>query len=266
MTRWMVMAGAMACLLGCDPSATEEDPDRGIAVGNPGLLSVSMALTAELEVTAASLEVSSFEFASCGGGSYASASGGVADLADEPEAFDFPAGAWCGVRLNPSGGFHVEATWGTSTIVLDLEVADVSVGADETFDADEESEFAFELGTVDWLDPGVLGWVEGEDVTVDGEHDLHDVLVAALELDSALFDDLDGSGAVEQPERDAGPLATGEIQLSFDIAPEAAGYTADSAQSGCGTSCSASGGTRRGGLMGLALLLLGVVWWGRRNG
>ncbi|MCP4873016.1 MAG: hypothetical protein GY898_30350 [Proteobacteria bacterium] len=262
MRRWLLVVLAAAAFAGCDPNA-EEDPDRGIAVGNPGLLSVSMAVTADVEVTAATLAVSSFEFAGCGGYAYASTSGGTVDLAAEPEGYDFTEGSWCGVRINAVGVFHVEATSGASAISLDLEVDDISVGADVAFDAEESSEFAFELGTVDWLAPVVAALVGDEDLSIDVEHELHDELVAALQLDSALFDDLDGSGVVEDPERDAGALATGEIQLSFDIAPNAAGYTSDSATSGCGMSCD-SGGGGAPGAVGF-LLVLALVGSRRRS-
>jgi len=255
---------AVACavaLMGCDPNGQEDD-NRGIAVGNPGLLSVSMAITSDVEVIAATLAISSVEFAGCDEAAYASTSGGAADLALEPATYDFAEGSWCGVRLNASGLLHLEADWAPeigvgSRITLDLELDDVRVGTLDAIDASEASEFAFELGVPDWLDPDLLGLVDGEDLTVEPGDDLHDGLVDALRSEAALFDDTDGSGAVEQEERDAGPLATAEIQVNFDLSPTLAGLDSGASAQACGSNVAGGGGP---GLV--ALLLLGL---GRRR-
>ncbi len=248
-------------LLGCTPEADDER-NEGIAVGNPGLLSVSLAVTADVDVTRADLDVTTLEFGGCGG--YGAEVGGAADLALEPAAFAIDAGRWCGVRLNLGAPLVVEASWGTSAIALTLDADEITVGAAASFDVDEETELAFEIGMPEWLDPVALGMTDGEDLVVGPGDDLHDELVAALHGDSALFDDLDGSGDVGGDERDAGPLALGDVEFTIEQTDAEGAYPNSAGYAGQACACAASVGVGDAGAAVLLLLPLFAVSRRRR--
>ena len=199
-------------------------------------------------------------YGTCGGYDEAEGGGEEADLVEGPAEYSFPAGTWCGVglqivRLDLVGRWAPDSGE-EATFTMQLDVDDVVLGfVDDVLDVDDETELAFELGSPGWLAADVLGLVDGEEQEVLPEHDLYGELVAALQEESAAFDDLDGSGVVEELERDAGPLAiAADIQFRD---PGAAGVSGDAA--GYMSGCDASGGARPGvGWLGL-LGLLGIA-------
>lgn len=247
-------------LLGCQPAG---EPNEGIAVGNPGLTSVSLAVTDSVALSSVRGSLSRVRFAGteCGGADVSRALALELDLAEGPADFDFPEGTWCGLILDLSGPLLLEGTWsdglGSGSLSLSLAVGSVSLGAvDEALDVDGDSELAFELASPGWLDIALDGLQDGEALVVDADSALHAGLVALLSEDSQLFDDVDGDGLVAPEERDAGPVATAR-ELRF----EEAGAYATNADSGMAAACGVAGGVGSGG--GLWLLL--VLAWVRRG-
>ena len=247
--KWLCLA---LVLLGCQPAG---EPNEGIAVGNPGLTSLSLAVTDSVALASVSGSLYRVRFAGadCGGLDVSSPVSLDIDLAQEPAAFDFPGGTWCGLILDFSGPLQFEGSWndglGSGALDVALTVGSVSLGAvAESMEVDEESELAFELASPGWLDLALDGLQDGETVTVDAESPLHDLLVAALSDDSQLFDDLDGDGVVAPTERDEGPLATSR-ELRFENADA---YATTSEGVGMVAACGVAGG----GSGGWALLAL----------
>jgi hypothetical protein len=248
--RWLAI---LALLTGCQAGI---GPNEGIAVGNPGLTSMSLAVSDGMVVTAATGTVSSAQFAgeACGGADAAAALGLEVDLAQEPASFEFPAGVWCGVEVRFEGGLRVEADWTgpngeAATVVADLGLVDVSLRSSQaSLDVDEETELAMELGAPDWLDATALGLEDGDALEIDAEDPLHVALLSALTTDSRMYDDADGNGLVEDDERQLGALA-----VAGELAFYANAVGMDSSEQSCSV---ADGG---GGLGWLLLLLAGLA-------
>ena len=250
---------AMALLVGCQAGTTEHE---GIAVGNPGLASLSLAVSdgATLDSAAGRIASARFAGADCGGDDRASTLAQDVDLADGPASFDFPAGRWCGLILDLSGPLVLAGTWSegaaSGPLSATLDLGAVPLGAvDDALEVAEESELAFELGAPGWLDGSLADLADGEALEIDADSPEHDPLVAALRGDSGLFDDVDGDGVVARAERDLGPLAVAR-ELRWEEVPAAAVRT-DSGDSACAVTGRGSGG----GWLGLGLLLL----FGRRR-
>ncbi len=251
-------------LAGCQPAP--EDDNQGIAVGNPGVIAMSIAASDDVEVEAAGLRPTLVRYGTCGVGNDATVGGGdPVDLADGPADYAFPEGTWCGVGLE-TVSLEIDGRWdpGTgeqATFTLTLDLPSVVLGfVDEVLAVDDETELAFELASPGWLDAAGLGLSDGDDLVVAAGDELHDTLVASLQDESAAFDDLDGSGVVEQEERDAGPLAVpADIQFN-DTYP--AGM--DSEASGYATGCSCGATGRSDGAPLLLLLALATWRRGRR--
>ncbi len=248
--RWLVIALVLS--LGCQQEA---EPDEGIAVGNPGLTSMSMAVTDAVSLTSAAGTLNRVRFAGaeCGGVDLTSYVDLTLELALEPADFDFPGGTWCGLILDFTGPLVLTGTWddgvGAGEVDLSLNLGSVSLGAvEETLEVDAGSELAFELAAPGWLDDALGSLADGETLSAEDPL-LHDALVAAFADDSQLFDDGDGDGIVTEPERTVGPVATA-MELRF----ESVGLYGESADSAAGLSSACDVGA--GGSAGLPLFLL----------
>ncbi len=253
----LVLVGSLAGGACADPA---ESTHEGIAVGNPGVVAMSLAASPDVQVTLASLRPDWVGFAACGGQDRVVYPGGTVDLAVAPLQVDVPAGTWCGVAVRFGAGARLEASWddgvGSGTLVADLDLPELTLRAlEDGLAVDEDTMLALELGSPGWFDVQALGLVDGEEAVVAPSDPRHEVLVAALRDESALFDDLDASGLVDLPERQAGPLALpGELAFNPDVA---AGLSSDSVDA---AGCSAAPGGSGPGLawlLGLALVVLG---------
>lgn len=252
--RWSLVA---LLLVGCQ----QEEPDEGIAVGNPGLTSVSMAISDSVTLTsvAGTLRRARFAGAECGGVDVERSLDLPVDLAVEPAEFAFPGGTWCGLILDFEGALAFEGTWERGArsggVLGSPSIGSISLGAvDGVLDVDDDSELAFELAAPGWLELLVDPLEDGELLQDDDTHALHAWTVEAVVDDSGLFDDGDGDGLVTEAERAVGAVATA-MEVRFE--PLAAyGTTADSEASAM--SCSTGG-------RGLPLLLL-LVARRRRGG
>ncbi len=255
---------------GCPPVDGEDDPqDRGIAVGNPGLVSTSLALTTDVELDAVLVDIDHLRMARCGGGEHTE-SGGEADLVEAPLDIIVPSMPLCGLRAQLADVLHIEATWtseggDSATVVLDLDVGVLDlVPVDDIALSTDDADFGLELAAPHWLDPTLLGLVDGVELVVGPGDALHDDLVAAVAEDSAMFDDPDGSGAIDEVEREDGPLAiAGEI--TFEESP--VGLEDSDAAYGMseGCSCSSPGRVPRRSLALAVLVGFGLLTSGLRR-
>ncbi len=255
---------ALALLVGCAPP--EEEQNQGIAVGNPGVVSMSMAEAAGFTFTLVQAPIDALGWASCGAGDALDELATTLDLVDEPEPLPFPAGTWCGVVVRFAGPLELKATWeeggATATLTAAVDLPDVLLGAiDGDLIVDEGTAWALELASPDWLDAGALGLADGVDLVIEVADPGHALLVAAFTDETALFHDADASGLVETEERDAGPAAL-PMQFAFNPDP-APGATADAA--GYSGGCT-SGGPGSGGWTWALLSLLVLAQRRRRSG
>jgi|GEM_PF-1444387 len=253
---YLALAAFFACG-GCADPAT--DTHEGIAVGNPGVMALTLADSEDFTVTEAALPVAWVGFASCEGADRIATLGGTQDFVAGPLLVEAPAGSWCGVVVRFSGEAAFAATWddGVSTGTLGGALTQVELGfqpIDGPLVVDEDTALVLELGSPGWLDAAALGLEDGEDVVLDAEAPEHAVLVAALADESAVFDDPDGSGELDPPERNAGAVALpAQIQFNEGVV---SGLTGDSSSSGCSCESAPSPGGWAAWL--LLLLALGV--------
>ncbi len=255
----------IALLVGCVPP--EEEENQGIAVGNPGVVSMSLAEADEFTVTFAEATLQALGWASCDSGDQLDELYTTLDLATEPEALDFPAGDWCGVVVRFDGPLELELDWddGVSqgSLVATVTLPELTLGAvDGPLEVDDATTWALELASPDWLDPDALGLADGVDLTITGKDDAHELLVAAFTDETALFDDIDASGLVESPERDEGAAAL-PMQIAFNPDPSP-GSSADAA--GYASGCSCAQGAPDSNAWAVVLLLgLGLARTRRRR-
>ncbi len=253
----------IALLVGCVPP--EEEENQGIAVGNPGVVSMSLAEADEFTVTFAEAPLQALGWASCDSTDRLDELDTTLDLASEPEAMDFPAGDWCGVVVRFSGPLELELDWddgiSQGSLVATLTLPELMLGAvDGPLEVDDETSWALEFASPDWLDPDVLGLAHGVELTITAEDDEHELLVAAFTDETALFDDLDASGLVETPERDEGAVAL-PMQIAFN--PDPYGGSADAA--GYASACSCEQSAAGSSAWAIVLLLgLGLARTRRR--
>lgn len=253
-----LIALLIAALLGCTqpPDDGSGGDEMGIAIGNPGVVSLGIAASDEMQLTLAELPVAALEHHACSDSHETGIQDVNLDLTDGPVAVELLAGSWCGLRVELAEPLLIEATWApvsgeTATVAIELAVAQVDLEplVDESFTVDEDTALALELAAPGWLEATLLGLQDGDALEVGTGDALHLDLFQAVTEDSAAFDDLDGSGLVDAEERDAGPLLVGG-DLVFEPAP--AGYATDGA-----SACSVNMGG--GGEAGLLLLLLAAL-------
>ena len=256
-------AGACLALLGLGCVPPDDEQNQGIAVGNPGVVALSLAAAEGFVWTAADASVSALGFASCGSGDTLRDVAGTLDLRDGPALLPFPAGSWCGLLVRFDGPLTIAASWSeagaSGTLTATLTVPEVTLGAlAGTLAVDAGTAWALELASPDWLDAGALGLTDGVDLVVTEESPEHATLVAALTDETALFDDGDGSGLIEAPERDAGPAAL-PMELAFNLEPVAGVSSDASGGAGCALAPAPTGP------LGILLLLVSGSLVSRRS-
>ena len=96
----------LVLLAACRPP---DDTHEGIAVGNPGLVSMALATSSGFSLTRAELPIDWVGYASCGG-SDRLASVDRTDLV-VPATAAIPQGSWCGFVVALSGAATLEADW-----------------------------------------------------------------------------------------------------------------------------------------------------------
>ncbi len=258
-TRTLLALLITALLAGCPQPPDDgggDGDEMGIAIGNPGVVSLSIAASEDVELVLAELPVAALEHHGCDASHALGIQDVNLDLTDGPVAVELLPGTWCGLRVQLAEPLAIEATWAPATgesAAISLELGASRVDLEpldaDTFTVDEQTWLALELAAPGWLDAELLDLQDGDALVVDADHELHLPLVDAVARDSQAFDDLDNSGLAEAAERDDGPLLIGG-SLSFEPAP--AGM-ADVQSAGCSTSL------LPGAEPGLLLLLLALL-------
>lgn len=265
MNRRLLCAALPALLLaGC--GEPQDDTHEGIAVGNPGVVSLSLAEADTFVFTEMTLPVEWVGFGGCDGGARF-AYPAAADLVVEPLRVTVPVGEWCGVQVAFLGDATLTADWsdglgGSGSLSANLVLSDVGLQVvDDAQRIEGGVELALELASPDWLDPDALGMADGVDLVVDVGDPAHDLIVAAFTDESAVFADEDGSGRVDPDERDAGAVA---LPATLGLDPNLGDSTADAAGGSAGCSGCASSGSP-GTASAWFFFLMGGLVLGRRR-
>lgn len=117
----------------------------------------------------------------------------------------------CAVGVQTGGTLTITGVGSTGgTFELELAVGDLvrTLADPETIwpSSAVSKAFILELAAPGWVTESALGLSNGVHTVVDAQHSLHDDLVDAIELDSALFRDDNGDGVLQSSERSAGRL------------------------------------------------------------
>ena len=150
----------LSLLVGCVPP--DEEENQGIAVGNPGVVAMSLAEAEEWTVTVAEASVEALGWKACSGADRLDTLQTTLDLTADPTDLSFPAWDWCGVVVRFAGPVELEATWsdgaGTGSLAATVTLPELQLGVvDDPLAVDEDTAWALELASPDWLDAAALG-------------------------------------------------------------------------------------------------------------
>lgn len=208
----MVLFNCVLALLACK---TVERP--GTLVGNPGKMTVRIAPLGEgVEPTSADTVAATVLWLGCGNGFTEAARAETLDLL-RGEPLTIPGGRGCAVVLDfPEPLMVLSQGDREDRLVAELELpAPLTLFAGAPIAVDGE-DYVLELGAPGWLFDVELG--EGE-TEIEAGSELSRLLAIELIADSSLYPDTDGSGGLEEAERDAEPLAA----TFFPVPPELVG-------------------------------------------
>ncbi len=195
MTR-TILSIALIAMCGCRESVGERD---GTSVGNPGKGSARVAPGTEVVFQSAIATQVVIGITECD------------DKADwevlldedvlglqDSEAFEIPAGTWCGLDLELDG-IQIEGSGDDGgSFTIDLEPLRVYLYTSGS-EVSEDTSLVIELGSVGWIDATELGLPVDADITP--AHDLHETLVLRVEKESGVYAD-DGNGDLSDQERE----------------------------------------------------------------
>ena len=201
----------------------------GTAVGNPGLVSMAVASVHDVEIRDAVIVADSITLEGCDGTSTETVEIEGGGLGYDG-GLEVPSGTWCWVWIPDSllvvdgilasvvdddddeldGEFYAELT---------LEAIQLSGPTTAGFEVAEDAELVLELGSPGWTSAEELGLEEDNFVVVEGEDELHDELAERVAEGTALFDDVDGDGWVDEAERSSGLIASTEEPDPVDEGP-----------------------------------------------
>jgi len=243
----VVALSLVVAMSACEPPP----PADGIAVGNPGKGSMTLALAEAEDFTfeTAEVPVGYLGLSGCSSDDWEREDGRVADLV-ATESFELQAGTWCGLAVQWDGLLQAAGAWATESasgdFELHLDLQDLAV--DAVVELADGDALLLELAAPDWLDADALGLQDGDSVVIDAASPEHPTLAASLESTSTLFRD-DGDGVLSATERAAGPVAA---TVPSNYVPRAYADASQGVASGC--SCSAGGGSASWLLLLLPLL------------
>ena len=262
----------LLALLGLPPllaSCQTENPEGGTAIGNPGLVALSIAVADQLDVEEGWLFADGLALASCDGAEQETVAFEESELALEASV-EWPAGTWCSATLTEGDLFVFgrlegedgdddddELDDGEFMIELWLPTFALTGPTTDGFVVAEDAELVLEIASPGWTSAEELGLDEfgSVDLTPDDEL-LHDELVGRVVEGTGLYEDTDGDLAVDPEERESGALAdTAEPEP-----PASEGDDDDDGMSGSGCRSSLVGGDPSG----LLLLLLAALIRRRR--
>jgi len=158
-------------LAGC-----EQEPDEGIAVGNPGKADFAIGATAGVEIESVVLDLGSLLLHPCDGGEVVTAAIGRVVDGEGGDAVDVPEGRWCEATLEFVGDLEITGPVVDAALAIERLHFDLPGGLDV-----DGGDLQFRLGADGWMTAGL---VEGGPIEEgDGRHDL---LVARLEAGSGI--------------------------------------------------------------------------------
>lgn len=172
----------------------------GTAVGNPTGMSVQTASATALTWKSATGTAERVTVTDCAGGVRETNLDATVDLLGG--VVEVPAGTWCSVELRFTGPIELQAEAAdTSSATLRLDVRRVRLTRTQGLVSDA-SPWVLELASPGWTSAADLGATGGAAVVIDAGDPRHDLLVEAIETGSALFEDRDDDGEVDDDERD----------------------------------------------------------------
>jgi len=208
---WILLIGLTGGL-GC---SSNHDVHQGTIVGNPGDGMVSLARGADLTYAEATVRDETVLMEACLNNSDETTSPDQILQLVPVGVLEIPSGQWCGMTLL-LGDLQVSG-WGPdySTFTLELAPGQVTLNADDFF-IWRDSRYLLELGSTDWITADLLDLPGAKDVAVDSTHSLYESLNEAIASGSALYEDLNGNGELDDDEREvalaAGPDHTYAIE------------------------------------------------------
>ena len=197
MTRWTPLA--VLALSGCMVGSV----DPGTAVGNPPDALVRLAPSEAVSVSAASMTDASLLLAPCDAAEPVEEYDlGPLDLLAS-SAFEIDGFDLCGARVEADRSTMTVSTTGSEPVSIGFESIELDLGPADaanppTLQAD--AHYIIELAGPGWLDLLEDPMVEG-DPDVSKGSTLHDALLASIEDETALFEDADNDGSIDDSER-----------------------------------------------------------------
>jgi hypothetical protein len=185
-----------------------EGDRSGTLVGNPGETSLTIAPADGVSYSRVDAPLSTLKSTGCDDSKELTTVSATIDILSD-ETITLPSGQWCELRLEFSGPLEITGTAGTGTFTLQLDVGKLNLSTTTPFSTDTLVTI-LELGEPDWLDPVKLDLADGQDVSVAPGGPVHNQLVAALKAGTALYEDLNADGDLDEDERAAGTLAGDE--------------------------------------------------------
>jgi len=170
----------------------------GTAVGNPSIFSARVAPPEAVTVDAARIAVATLTATPCGGQAQTLVEAGPVDLL-AAQTWSV-GGALCAIDLQPAAPLELSGGSGDARVQLALTLPRVQRG----LSAAPTGALVFELGAPGWTSAAALGLSAGAVVQIDAADPRHDGLVDALIRLSAVYEDRDEDGEVDDDEREAG--------------------------------------------------------------
>ena len=249
-----------------------ENPEGGTAIGNPGVVAMTIASADQLDVEEAWLFADGWSLESCDGQEPQTVPFEEGELALEGSV-EWPAGTWCSAtlveadlvlfgRLEGEGDDDDDDDWDEEgEFYIELMVPTFALTGPTTagFVVAEDSDLLVELAAPGWTSAEEIGLDETTWVEVTSEDQLlHDELAGRVVEGTGLYEDSDGDWMVDPEEREAGALAdTAEPEPATDEGDD----DDEGGLSGSGCQASVGGGQASG----LSLILLAAAGLTRRR-
>lgn len=197
MTRWTPLA-ALA-LSGCMVGTV----DPGTAVGNPPDALVRLAPSEAVSVSEASLTNAALLLAPCNTAEPVEEYPlGTLDLLAS-SAFEIDGFELCGARIEGDGLSMTVSTTGSDPVSIAFASIELDLGPADAANPptlETDAHYILELAGPDWLDVLEDPLLEGDPDVAAGST-LHNDLVASIEDDTTLVEDVDNDGSIDDSER-----------------------------------------------------------------
>ena len=206
MVRALLLVWACFGLFSCQT----DDSRSGTYVGNPGKKAVRLAPTDGVIIDFAMAESLTVSAIGCEGGAVAIASEQELELLED-EVLEVPFGTWCAFVVSFEEPLLIAGTVKKGEEPVDFE-SEVSLPAPLTLWTDgallvDEDAFVLELGSPGWIGDDEIFELDRES----GDDLLESLLASRLAGGTASYRDDNGDGELQEPERNAGPVASAEF-------------------------------------------------------